>query len=1007
LKHEFETPVKSLLWLEGRCTELSMSASYGPFLELFRQLFGWYPHDGEHIRANRIVRRLSELDEEGFLSGDQIGEIASILGNLLSVRFGSEWDEVLKSADPQQIRHRSFQAIRDLLIALSRKHSLVLVFEDIHWADSLSLDLIVHLMEVIPKAPILLLCVYRPEKEHHCRNLAASASRRCPGNSLEIYLHELSKEESDRLIESLLELEELPASLKDTIFEKSLGNPLFHEEVIHSLIDDGSLCREGDVWRFRLGIETTSVPQGLQIVIQSRVDRLPAALKQVLQRAAVIGHMFTGRVFEEITPVESNTEDTLKELEERALIFKERSFPETEYAFRHVLVQQSVYQSIPEKRRLEFHRQAAEAVEALYADNLDAHYTQLAFHYDRSERTDKAIEYLLKAGERSRLSYSNEEACRYFDRALKRCDEVGKGKLREEWKLQALRGLAGIYLLTWKLDEAEKYFKCAIALARDMGLDPPELVRLYYWLGDAYFWQNRFDEMIQLGKEGLDLLGKETESLETAIMNLTVARGHGVKIENQEYRRYVYRTMPYIKRLPYSEELLSALIHMAFVHLDKKEVEEAMKWFEYIKQKASERHDLRALGRLHGTIGHHVLRSSGDFSGAIEHFQKALALNEKIGAARIIYDLYHLGRNSELLGRLPEAVEYYRKTHSLATPSVARFWAQALKNMSITLLSMGQREEALQILHRADRLYQKVVNEFDPGQGRTQVGWVMMAAGMAQEAVGFFKEALQLWKRPIIDPTHDQLQYFIFALAGLEEALDDPEEFRAYCRHFLEEHPEATETPFRQWYLEPASVAPFSGQVVNDSFKQDLSGEWAWQDPFGSSSYSTGKGLEIRAANGGDLWKTNVNAPRVIRRVNGSFAIQTVCRPALEDRPALGGIVLWKDRKNYFTLVKGARGRNEISFRGCCDSEDIFVGRGRLVAERIHLRLERTDNTLKAFCSEDGSSWFTIGQMEFPVQDPVELGLFASGWIIRSIYLGAFPDGSAIRFESFQLQKLR
>lgn len=847
LKRELETPVKSLLWLEGRCTELSMSASYGPFLELFHHLFGWYPHDGEHIRANRIVRRLSELEEEGFLSGEQIGEIASMLGNLLSVRFGSQWDEVLKSADPQQIRHRSFQAIRDLLIALSRKHSLVLVFEDMHWADSLSLDLIVHLMEVIPKAPILLLCVFRPEKEHRCRNLPAAATRRCPGNFLEIFLHELSKQESDRLIESLLEREQLPASLKDTIFEKSLGNPLFQEEVIRSLIDEGSLYREGDVWRFRLGIETTSVPQGVQIVIQSRVDRLPAALKQVLQRAAVIGHMFTGRVFEEITPAESDTEDTLKELGERALIFEERSFPETEYAFRHVLVQESVYQSIPEKRRLEFHRQVAEAVEALYADNLDAHYTQLAYHYDRSEQTDKAIEYLLKAGERTRLSYSNEEACRYFDRALKRCDEAVKSKIREEWKLQALRGLAGIYLLIWKLDEAEKYFNRATALGREMGLDASELVRLYYWLGDVYFWQNRFDEMIQLGKEGLALLGEETESLETAIMNLTVARGHGVKIENQEYRRYVYRTMPYIKRLPYSEELLSALIHMAFVHLDKKEVEEAMKWFEYIEQKASERHDLRALGRLHGAIGHHVLRSSGDFNGAIGQFQKALALNEKIGSAEIIYDLYHLGRNSEFLGRLPKAVEYYRKAHNLVNPSVARFWGPALKNMSVALLSMGQREEALQILPRADHFYQEKVNEFDPGRGRNQVGWALMAAGMAQEAVGFFKEALQLWKKPIIDPTHDQLQYFIFALAGLEEALDDPEEFRAYCRYFLEEHPEAAETPFRQWYLEPTRVAPFSGQVVTDSFKEDLSDEWAWQDPFGSSSYRVEEGLEIRS----------------------------------------------------------------------------------------------------------------------------------------------------------------
>ena len=1006
LKRELETAAKGPVWMEGRCTELSMSTSYGPFLELFRQLFGWHPHDGEHVRANRIVRLLTELEESGFISAEQIKELGPILGNLFSIRFGNQWDEVLSSADPQQIRHRSFQAIRALFVALSRKQPLLLVFEDMHWADSLSLDLIGLLMEATSKSLLLLLCVYRPDKEHRCRNLPAVALKRCPGNCLEIHLHELSRQESDRLIESLLEREELPGSLKDTIFERSLGNPLFQEEVIRSLIDEGFLYRKGDVWRSRSGTETTKVPQGVQSVIQGRVDRLSPPLKQILQQIAVLGQVFTGRIIEETTPGKRDPENLLKQLEERALIFEERSFPEKEYAFRHVLVQESVYQSIPWKRRLELHRRGAEAVEALYAEHLDAHFEQIAYHYDRSDRTEKAIEYLLKSGEKARLSHSNEEACRYFERALERCDETEVGKLREECKLQALEGLAGIHLLIWKLDEAEHYFKRAIDLAKEIGLNATELVRLYSWLGDSYFWQNRFDEMIQLGKEGLALLGEETESLETAAMNLTIARAHGCKIENQEYRRYVYRTMPYIRRLHYSEELLTALLHMAFVHLDRKEVEEATKWFEYIERKASEQQELRVLARLHGTIGHHLLRQIGDHHGAIRKHQEALALNEKIGSAWAVYYLYHLGRNHEFLGRLPEAVQYYQKSQNLVDRSVVRFWAPALKNMSVALLCMGRREEALEILPRADRFYRETVMEFDPGRGRNQVGWALMAAGKAQEAAGFFKEALYLWKRPIIDPTHDQVQYFIYALAGLEEALDDPDKFRTYCLRFLQEHPEAMNTPFQQWYLESARPAPFSGEVVTDMFREALSGEWTWQDPFGTSSYRVEKGLEIRAANGGNLWKINVNAPRVIRRARGSFAAQTVCLTALKDRPAIGGIVLWKDRKNYFTLVKGARGRNEISFRGCRDAEDIWAGRGRLVADRIHLRLERMGSTLRAFCSGDGRSWFTVGQAELPVQDPVELGLFGGGWIWRPIYPGAFPDGAAIRFESFQMQKL-
>ena len=117
----------------------------------------------------------------------------------------------------------------------------------------------------------------------------------------------------------------------------------------------------------------------------------------------------------------------------------------------------------------------------------------------------------------------------------------------------------------------------------------------------------------------------------------------------------------------------------------------------------------------------------------------------------------------------------------------------------------------------------------------------------------------------------------------------------------------------------------------------------------------------------------------------------------------MGGIVLWKDRKNFLTLVKGAMGKNEITFRGCRKAEDLIIGRGRLAAEALHLRLERKNGLVRALCSTDGGTWYTLGQTEFPVSDPIEIGLFAVGRIERYLYPGAFPEGSAIRFDEFRL----
>ena len=197
-----------------------------------------------------------------------------------------------------------------------------------------------------------------------------------------------------------------------------------------------------------------------------------------------------------------------------------------------------------------------------------------------------------------------------------------------------------------------------------------------------------------------------------------------------------------------------------------------------------------------------------------------------------------------------------------------------------------------------------------------------------------------------------------------------------------------------------------------------------WEDPFGDCSFRVQDGLEIHAANERDLWFANLSAPRVLRlapRETG-WAAQTVCnpvsdpaaggRPTNSGRPAIGGLVLWKDGQNYLRLDRGTAGEREISFRGCLGNEDVIIGRGRLESAsrqgseslgRVYLRLERVGEWVDALCSADGENWFTVGQVAFPVEDPLYIGLHAIGYIDRCVYHGAYPVGTAIRFESFQL----
>jgi hypothetical protein len=147
---------------------------------------------------------------------------------------------------------------------------------------------------------------------------------------------------------------------------------------------------------------------------------------------------------------------------------------------------------------------------------------------------------------------------------------------------------------------------------------------------------------------------------------------------------------------------------------------------------------------------------------------------------------------------------------------------------------------------------------------------------------------------------------------------------------------------------------------------------------------------------------------------SGALAIEAACEPASEEKPAIGGLLLWADQENYLRLDRGSRGSGEITFLGCLDNEDRFIGRGRLPAGSIQstwstypahvfLRLERSGGRVRALCNTDGHTWFSVGQTSFLTAKPVQVGVYAIGSIDRTAYHGAYPEGAAIRFRSFQL----
>lgn len=177
-----------------------------------------------------------------------------------------------------------------------------------------------------------------------------------------------------------------------------------------------------------------------------------------------------------------------------------------------------------------------------------------------------------------------------------------------------------------------------------------------------------------------------------------------------------------------------------------------------------------------------------------------------------------------------------------------------------------------------------------------------------------------------------------------------------------------------------------------------------WQDPQGDCSYNVCDGLDIHAANGRDLWWMNRSAPRVLWPCGEDVALQSRVVRVDTETPALGGLLFWVDEHNYLCLEHGMNGSTDLLVSVCMDGQSLIVGRGRLPGRHLWLRLERNGHQINSCCSPNGIEWQEVGQMFFPVQTPSWIGIYAIGNIDRTVYPGAFRQGSAIRFEKLSMR---
>lgn len=399
------------LWLEGRCVSYGEAMPYWPFRELLRDWLGVSLDDPE-LRTRLALRRVLEEVADG-----RATDLYPYLGSLLGLALEQEPRARLAELSPEALQYRTFEVVQEWLEELARDRPVIVVFEDVHWADPTSLLLAERLLPLTEDEAILLVLTQRPDPDHPSWSLKEVAARQFPHRTREFALEALSGDAEAELLRRLVGRDTLPARLESQLLAQAEGNPFFLEELVRSLVDSGALRRVDGGWRF--DHETAvEVPATVEQVILARVDRLSAECRQVLTAASVLGRQFGLPLLKGVVGGEEKLREPLRELQRLDLLRESRRWPQPEFRFKHVLIQEAVYRTVVGAERRRLHREAAEWLEQRREEGGYESLGLLAHHWLAAQDEEKAIAYLTRAGDNARQEYALDEAIEYYRELL-------------------------------------------------------------------------------------------------------------------------------------------------------------------------------------------------------------------------------------------------------------------------------------------------------------------------------------------------------------------------------------------------------------------------------------------------------------------------------------------------------------------------------------------------------------------------------------------------------------
>lgn len=677
--------------VRGRCLAYGDGLTYWPFAEILKADAQIFDSDSPDVIARKAHARL----DRRFRDEPTVGDSTAALLWSIGYRIGAE---LVAAADAATTKRLVFRAWGAYFRSRAREKPLIVLLEDMHWADPSLLELVEHLSARLA-APVLLISLARQELWD-----------RRPGWGLgeratTIRLSPLSDAESEMLVRGFLGHAEVSPAAIAPILARAEGNPFYAEELVRMLIDDGVLAGAANGWQLVRAMPS-SLPDTVQGVIASRIDGLESNEKRAIHDASVVGRIFWQGALERMG--NERPGPALDTLIDKALV-SERAWGtiegERELIFNHVLIRDVAYASIPRALLQDAHAHAGAWIEEVTRRRAPEFAEILAHHFELAGDRERTVRYALVAGDRKRRLFAAEEAIRWYDRALGAAADDGEERDRDRAQIALARGAAREQLA--RFAEAQADYERAAALGRRQGdarLEARALTALVHvhWLEDRYAQGGRILAEALACARSVGARDLEARLLYTAG---SFAFGRGEWDASLAYQRQALAVVQ-----PAGDEVGEAFVR-------------------------------------HGLVD--ALTFKGCFGESLQHAQRGSELARAHGMQPVLYEnevirgvvLLYVGRRADAAAALDEAV---RGAHQLGD---RRNEAPALAHRSLLRLSHGDLGGALGDAEAAVRAIEDVESPRMQLTCRTYLMDVLAALGMYERLRAEVRRGLALSDR--------------------------------------------------------------------------------------------------------------------------------------------------------------------------------------------------------------------------------------------------------------------